>query len=119
MTSWSSCSAGYGYNPYFVEGSNPTAMHQKMAAALDTAFAKIEAIQTAARDGYVGARPRWPMIVLRSPKGWTGPKEVDGLKVEGYWRSHQVPFAEMATKPEHISLLESWMKSYRPDGVIR
>ena len=110
--------SGYGYAPLFVEGSNPTAMHQKMAAALDTAFAEIEAIQAAARDGKAAARPRWPMIVLRSPKGWTGPEKVDGLKVEGYWRSHQVPFAEMATKPEHISLLESWMKGYRPEELF-
>ena len=109
---------GYGYNPYFVEGSRPEVMHQKMAAILDIAFAEIEAIQTAARNGEMTARPRWPMIVLRSPKGWTGPKEVDGLKVEGYWRSHQVPFAEMATKPEHVTLLEKWMASYRPDELF-
>jgi len=109
---------GYGYTPYFVEGSDPDAMHQRMAATLDTVISEIKTIQRDARSNGVTARPRWPMIVLRSPKGWTGPKEVDGQKTEGYWRSHQVPFAEMATKPEHIKLLEQWMKSYKPEELF-
>ncbi len=109
---------GYGYEPYFVEGSDPEIMHQKMAATLDTVIARIKSIQQAAREDGVTVRPHWPMIILRTPKGWTGPKEVDGLKTEGYWRSHQVPFAELAEKPEHIKLLENWMKSYRPDELF-
>ena len=109
---------GYGYKPYFVEGSEPEAMHQQMAAALDAVIAEIKAIQHDARGNRVSQRPQWPMIILRTPKGWTGPKEVDGLKTEGSWRSHQVPFAEMATKPEHVSLLEAWMKSYRPEELF-
>lgn len=109
---------GYGYKPYFVEGSDPEAMHQRMAATLDTVISEIKTIQHEARSNGVAVRPRWPMIVLRSPKGWTGPKEVDGQKAEGYWRSHQVPFAEMATKPEHIQLLEQWMKHYKPEELF-
>ncbi|PZU95145.1 MAG: phosphoketolase [Chelatococcus sp.] len=108
---------GYGYAPLFVEGEEPEAMHQAMAAALDEAFASIAAIQKAAREDGVTERPRWPMIVLRSPKGWTGPKTVDGLKSEGFWRSHQVPFSDMA-KPEHLQLLEDWLRSYRPDELF-
>src|SRR5512143_145503 len=104
---------GYGYRPRFVEGHEPDAMHRQMAAAVDTAIAEIHAIQRKARDGGENRRPLWPMIVLRSPKGWTGPKEVDGLKTEDYWRSHQVPFGDM-DKPEHVQLLEDWMRSYRP-----
>ncbi len=109
---------GYGYKPIFVAGHEPEQMHHKMAAALDEAFGEIDRIQSAAR-GNPGPTPRpaWPMIVLRSPKGWTGPKTVDGLKAEGYWRSHQVPFSDM-TKPGHLELLESWMKSYRPDELF-
>ena len=109
---------GYGYKPYFVEGSDPEAMHQLMAATMDAALADIEAIQQEARSNGVSQRPMWPMIVLRSPKGWTGPKEVDGLKTEGYWRSHQVPFSELATKPGHLKLLEEWMKSYRQEELF-
>jgi xylulose-5-phosphate/fructose-6-phosphate phosphoketolase len=109
---------GYGYHPYFVEGDDPEIMHQKMAATLDAVVAEIRAIQDGARGGNNFSRPRWPMVVLRTPKGWTGPKEVDGLKTEGYWRSHQVPFAELATKPGHLRLLEEWMKSYRPDELF-
>ena len=109
---------GYGYSPYFVEGDEPEAMHQLMAATLDTALADIRAIQHAARTQGVMTRPRWPMIILRTPKGWTGPKEVDGKKTEGSWRSHQVPFAELATKPEHLRLLEDWMRSYRPEELF-
>ena len=116
---------GYGYQPYFVEGADPRQMHQLMAATLDAATAEIKAIQRRARSEGVTERPRWPMIVLRSPKGWTGPKEVDGKKTEGYWRSHQVPFGELAEQPQHLLLLEQWMKSYRAEelfdanGVLR
>lgn len=109
---------GYGYQPYFVEGEEPEAMHQRMAATLDTVIGEIRAIQGRARAANSAERPRWPMIVLRSPKGWTGPKEVDGLRTEGFWRSHQVPFAELAEKPGHLKLLEQWMKSYRPEELF-
>ncbi|MEE8290554.1 MAG: phosphoketolase family protein [Candidatus Tectomicrobia bacterium] len=109
---------GYGYNPYFVEGSEPASMHRLMAQTLDTVIGEIKAIQRDARTQGVTTRPRWPMIILRTPKGWTGPKEVDGKKTEDFWRSHQVPFAEMATKPDHVRLLESWMKSYRPEELF-
>ena len=108
---------GFGYAPIFVEGDEPEAMHQLMAAALDKAFADIRAIQKAAREGGDTQRPRSPMIVLRSPKGWTGPKTVDGKKAEGFWRSHQVPFSDMS-KPEHLTLLEEWMKSYKPEELF-
>ena len=110
--------SGYGYQPHFVEGDDPQAMHQLMAATLDKVIGEISAIQNAARSGNDATRPRWPMIVLRSPKGWTGPKEVDGLKTEGYWRSHQVPLAELAENPGHVALLEQWMKSYRPEELF-
>ncbi len=108
---------GYGYDPYFVEGSEHAAMHQAMAAALDRAYAAIRAIQIAARSGREAGRPRWPMIVLRSPKGWTGPKTVDGHASEGSWRSHQVPFSDMS-KPEHLALLEEWLHSYQPEALF-
>ena len=108
---------GYGYRPHFVEGHEPDAMHRKMAATVDAAIAEIRAIQRKARDEGETGRPLWPMIVLRSPKGWTGPKEVDGKKTEDSWRSHQVPFGEM-DKPEHIRLLEDWMRSYRPQELF-
>ncbi len=108
---------GYGYTPIFVEGDEPLPMHQKMAAAMDRAFDDIRSIQREARDEGKNERPRWPMIVLRSPKGWTGPKTVDGLKTEGFWRSHQVPFANM-DKPEHLQLLDEWMRSYRPEELF-
>jgi xylulose-5-phosphate/fructose-6-phosphate phosphoketolase len=108
---------GYGYHPYFVEGDEPESMHQKMAATLDVVFAEIKQIQMEARTHGFKQRPRWPMIVLRSPKGWTGPKEVDGLPVEGTFRSHQVPMGEM-DRPDHIKLLEQWMKSYRPEELF-
>jgi xylulose-5-phosphate/fructose-6-phosphate phosphoketolase len=107
---------GYGYAPIFVEGDEPYAMHQKMAAALDTAFASIRAIQHKARNGGKVERPIWPMIVLRSPKGWTGPKTVDGEKAEGFWRSHQVPFT--MDKPEHLGLLDEWLHSYKPEELF-
>ena len=109
---------GYGYKPYFVEGSDPEVMHQIMAGTIDVAIAEIKNIQQSARTNGFTKRPQWPMIILRSPKGWTGPKEVDGKKTEDYWRSHQVPFAEMANKPEHIKLLEEWMKSYKPEELF-
>ena len=112
---------GYGYEPIFVEGSEPQSMHQAMAAAFEKAFAAIDRIQKAARSGAGGAgaepRPRWPAIVLRSPKGWTGPKTVDGLKTEGSWRSHQVPFSDMS-RPGHLKLLEDWLRSYRPQELF-
>ncbi|HBV20640.1 MAG TPA: phosphoketolase [Nitrosomonas sp.] len=109
---------GYGYKPYFVEGSDPEVMHQQMAATMDIVISEIKTIQREARSNGAAARPRWPMIILRTPKGWTGPKEVDGEKTEDYWRSHQVPFAEMTTKPEHIKLLEQWMKHYKPEELF-
>ena len=109
---------GYGYKPYFVEGSDPEMMHQLMAATLDTVIAEIKAIQHDARSKGNAKRPRWPMIVLRTPKGWTGPEKVDGKKTEDSWRSHQVPFAEMATKPGHVKMLEEWMKSYKPEELF-
>jgi xylulose-5-phosphate/fructose-6-phosphate phosphoketolase len=109
---------GYGYQPYFVEGSEPESMHQKMAATLERAIRDIQAIQKQARNTGITERPRWPLIILRSPKGWTGPKEVDGKKTEDYWRSHQVPLSELAEKPKHIKLLESWMQSYRPQELF-
>ncbi len=110
--------SGYGYQPHFVEGSEPEGMHQRFASTLDAALATIHDIQRQARTGGATTRPRWPVIVLRSPKGWTGPKEVDGKKTEGSWRSHQVPLAEVRTNPAHLKLLEQWMKSYRPDELF-
>ena len=109
---------GYGYAPRFVEGTEPAAMHQAMAAALDATIGEIRGIQDRARKAGDATRPRWPMIVLRTPKGWTGPKEVDGKPSEGTWRSHQVPFADMASRPDHVALLERWMKSYRPEEIF-
>ena len=109
---------GFGYRPYFVEGSEPEELHRKMAATVDAVVAEIKTIQQRARAGGDTVRPRWPMIVLKTPKGWTGPKEVDGKKTEDHWRSHQVPFGELAEKPEHLRLLEQWMKSYRPEELF-
>jgi xylulose-5-phosphate/fructose-6-phosphate phosphoketolase len=109
---------GYGYKPYLVEGSDPQAMHQLMAATLDTVIAEIKQIQREAQIHGFQQRPQYPMIILRSPKGWTGPEEVDGKKTEDYWRSHQVPFSEMASNPEHIQLLENWMKRYKPEACF-
>jgi len=105
---------GYGYKPYLVEGSDPTEMHQKMAETLDEIITRIKEIQHHARHNNNTDRPVWPMIIFKTPKGWTGPKEVDGKITEGSWRSHQVPFSQMAEKPEHVTLLENWMKSYQP-----
>jgi len=109
---------GYGYKPYFVEGSEPEAMHQKMAATMDVVIAEIKAIQKQARESSVVKRPTWPMIILRSPKGWTGPKEVDGKKTEDFWRSHQVPFSAVREDPEHLKLLEIWLKSYKAEELF-
>lgn len=105
---------GYGYQPYSVEGSDPEQMHQAMAATLDEVIAEIKTIQAQARSGAVTTRPRWPMIILRSPKGWTGPREVDGKKTEGNWRSHQVPFSDMSKESGHLELLQQWLASYKP-----
>jgi len=109
---------GYGYKPYFVEGSEPEAMHELMASTMDTVIDDIQSIQNHSRSKGVMKRPHWPMIILRSPKGWTGPKEVDGKKTEDFWRSHQVPFSEMINRPDHVQLLEDWMKSYKPEELF-
>ncbi|BAY75420.1 D-xylulose 5-phosphate/D-fructose 6-phosphate phosphoketolase [Nostoc linckia NIES-25] len=109
---------GYGYKPYFVQGHDPADVHQQMAATLDTVIAEIQSIQREARIHGFTERPRWPMIVMRTPKGWTGPEEVDGKKTEDYWRSHQVPFGNISKQPEHLKLLEDWMKSYKPEELF-
>jgi xylulose-5-phosphate/fructose-6-phosphate phosphoketolase len=109
---------GYGYQPYFVEGDDPAQMHQTMAAALEQAIGAIRAEQKTARETKKPFRPRWPMIVLRSPKGWTGPKEIGGHKLEGFWRSHQVPFSEVRDNPANLKLLEDWMRSYKPEELF-
>ncbi|OUL30982.1 phosphoketolase [Nostoc sp. T09] len=109
---------GYGYKPYFVEGTDPADVHQQMAATLDTVVTEIQSIQREARIHGFTERPQWPMIVLRTPKGWTGPKDVDGKKTEGFWRSHQVPFGEIAKKPEHLKLLEDWLRSYKAEELF-
>jgi xylulose-5-phosphate/fructose-6-phosphate phosphoketolase len=109
---------GYGYTPYFVEGHEPEAMHQLMAVTLDKVIAEIRRIQSDARERGVTERPRWPMIVLKTPKGWTGPKVVDGLPVEGTYRAHQVPLSEPTEHPEHLKILEAWMRSYRPEELF-
>jgi len=108
---------GYGYKPYFVEGHEPSKMHRQMAATLDEVLAEIRKIQSDARSRGFTRRPAWPMIILRSPKGWTCPPEIDGKKCEDYWRSHQVPMSDM-DKPEHVRVLEGWMKSYRPQELF-
>jgi xylulose-5-phosphate/fructose-6-phosphate phosphoketolase len=113
---------GYGYTPYFVEGDDPETMHQLMAATLDRAMAEIKHMQTDARTQKEGSsgvdRPRWPLIVLRTPKGWTCPKEIDGKRTEDSWRSHQVPLGEMHANPAHVKVLETWMKSYKPEELF-
>jgi xylulose-5-phosphate/fructose-6-phosphate phosphoketolase len=108
---------GYGWQPYFVEGDDPATMHRLMATTLDIVFEEIRRIRSSARSEARPQRPVWPMIVLRTPKGWTGPKEVDGLRIEGTWRSHQVPFGNLSN-PEHLRLLEAWMRSYRPEELF-
>jgi xylulose-5-phosphate/fructose-6-phosphate phosphoketolase len=109
---------GYGHKPYFVEGDDPATMHELMAIALEDVWLEISQIQLEARQNGVATRPRWPMIVLRSPKGWTGPKVVDGKPVENTWRSHQVPLDGLAKNPQHLAQLETWMKSYRPEELF-
>src|SRR5499433_85477 len=109
---------GYGWTPHFVEGDDPAVMHQQMAATLEDCVLEIRRIQQEARVSGTPTRPRWPMIVLRSPKGWTGPKEVDGHKVEGFWRAHQVPLAGMHTNPAHMRQLEDWLRSYKPEELF-
>jgi xylulose-5-phosphate/fructose-6-phosphate phosphoketolase len=109
---------GYGYKPYFVEGSDPTLMHQQMAETLERAVDEIREIQRAAWQAHEITRPRWPMIILRSPKGWTGPRELNGHKLEGSWRSHQVPFADARDNPAHLKVLEEWLRSYGPEKLF-
>jgi len=110
--------SGYGWAPHFVEGEDPARMHRSMATALERCWRDIRRIQEAARSGREPTRPRWPMIVLRSPKGWTGPEEVDGHPVEGFWRSHQVPLANVRGNETHLSMLERWLRSYRPEELF-
>src|SRR6058998_1925820 len=109
---------GYGYEPHFVEGDHPEPMHQLMAATLDNVIEKIRVIQLQARSNGSSRLPPWPIIVLRTPKGWTGPKFVDGKPVEGTWRAHQVPVTDLERKPEHVTVLEQWMKSYKPEELF-
>lgn len=109
---------GYGYTPYFVEGDDPEIMHQQMAAILDIVVAEIRAIQRDARENGFSKRPRWPMIILRSPKGWTGPESVDGKQIEDTFRAHQVPVTNFIKEPQHLKILEQWMKSYRPEELF-
>ncbi|MFA7593062.1 MAG: phosphoketolase family protein [Thiohalobacteraceae bacterium] len=109
---------GYGWTPHFVEGDEPMAMHRQMAATLEQCLTEIRTIQQSARSSGEARRARWPMIVLRSPKGWTGPKEVDGRRVEGFWRAHQVPLAGVRENPAHLAQLEAWLRSYRPEELF-
>ena len=109
---------GYGHTPYFVEGDDPATVHQQLAATMDAVVAEITRIQKSARERGVAERPKWPMIVLQTPKGWTGPKELDGRPVEGSWRSHQVPFGEVRSNDQHRAWLEAWMRSYRPEELF-
>ena len=109
---------GYGHKPYFVEGDEPSAMHQVMASTLEQCILEIRSIQQHARSTGDASRPRWPMIVLRSPKGWTGPKTVDGHEVEGSWRAHQVPVSDPSTNASHLSLVEGWLRSYKPEDLF-
>ena len=110
---------GHGYDVIEVEGSDLPGMHHRFAAALATAYGMIVEIQRSARDaGGIGTRPRWPMIILRSPKGWTGPEQVDGTQVEGTWRAHQVPLSGVRENQDHLRLLEEWMHAYRPEELF-
>lgn len=109
---------GYGWSPYVVEGDDPNTMHQKMAAAVETCILKIRSIQDEARSTNIPVRPRWPMIILRSPKGWTGPKEVDGHRVEDFWRAHQIPVLDVKANPTHLKIVEQWMRSYKPHELF-
>ena len=106
---------GYGYTPYFVEGNDPDSMHQAMAATMEHCVLEIRKFQQEARQSGKATRPRWPVIILRSPKGWTAPREVDGHYLEGFWRAHQVPLTDVATNPKHLKLLESWLRGYKPE----
>ena len=109
---------GYGYTPYFVEGSDHRSMHQAMAATLEHCVLEIRKIQDEARSTGKAVRPRWPMIVLRSPKGWTAPREVDGHYLEGFWRAHQIPLGDIASNPSHLKVLETWMRGYKPEELF-
>jgi xylulose-5-phosphate/fructose-6-phosphate phosphoketolase len=109
---------GYGYRPYVVAGSDPAILHQEMASTFNRCLAEIQSIQQEARKSGVASRPRWPMIILRTPKGWTAPKELDGHRLEGSWRAHQVPIADVVANPAHLKLLEQWMLSYRPHDLF-
>jgi len=109
---------GYGYKPYFVEGSEPSSMHQAMAATMDRCVRDLKLIQSDARSGRVTSLPRYPMIILRSPKGWTAPAEIDGHKIEGSWRAHQVPLSGIHEKPAHLKILEKWLRSYHPETAF-
>ena len=109
---------GYGHHPIFVSGDQPEPVHRQLAAALDAAFDQIASIQSAAREDGELRRPTWPMIVLRTPKGWTCPKVVDGVRIEGTFRAHQVPVADVRENPEHLQILEEWMRSYRPEELF-
>jgi xylulose-5-phosphate/fructose-6-phosphate phosphoketolase len=109
---------GYGYTPYFVEGSEPDSMHQAMAATLEHCVLEIRKIQDEARRSGNSSRPRWPMIILRSPKGWTAPRQVDGHYLEGFWRAHQIPITDIATNPAHLKLVEEWMRGYKPEELF-
>ncbi|KAL3446154.1 XFP N-terminal domain-containing protein [Aspergillus insuetus] len=109
---------GYGWTPYFVEGSDLPSMHQAMAATLEHCVLEIIKIQKTARNTHTPSRARWPMIVLRSPKGWTAPREIDGKHLEGFWRAHQIPITDVRTNPDHLKVLESWMKSYDPEKLF-
>src|ERR1700722_3196360 len=109
---------GYGYTPYFVEGSDPESMHQAMAATLEHCVLEIRELQKTARQSGKAFRPRWPVVILRSPKGWTAPREVDGHYLEGFWRAHQIPISDVATNPGHLKVLESWLRGYRPEELF-
>src|SRR5262249_9765814 len=109
---------GNGYEVHFVEGADPPHMHQAFAATLDTCYDRIRAIQREARKHGVSGRPSWPAIVLRSPKGWTGPKELDGVPIEGTFRAHQVPLPNVRMDPKQLAMLEAWMRSYEPEKLF-
>jgi xylulose-5-phosphate/fructose-6-phosphate phosphoketolase len=110
--------SGFGWTPFVVEGEDPAVMHQKMAATMEICVSEIRAIQEEARRTGVAKRPRWPMVILRTPKGWTSPKEIDGHRLEGFWRAHQIPIPDVAGNPAHLKMLESWMRSYRPEELF-
>ncbi|HWG96428.1 MAG TPA: phosphoketolase family protein [Nitrospira sp.] len=110
--------AGFGWTPHLVEGDDPPVMHRKMATTVETCINQIRTVQEEARHRGKAVRPRWPMIILRTPKGWTAPKELDGHKLEGYWRAHQIPILDVAENPAHLAMLEAWMRSYRPEDLF-